>query len=390
LAEHRDYDPPKLFRDVQLEGPFAKWDHTHRIHAKTEHHAVLEDDIEYVIPGGTIGRWLGGRYIRGKIDRMFQYRHATTAADLAAHERYVGKQTMHVAITGSRGLIGAELTPLLTTGGHQVTRMVRGTAGEGEVKWDPQGESFDARALDGVDAVVHLAGENIAGSRWNEKLKRRIHESRAHGTRVLCEGLARLASPPKVLVCASAVGFYGDRGEEVLTESSPRGEGFLADVVDAWEAACQPARDAGIRVVNLRFPMVLSPKDGALAKMLTPFKMGVGGNVGSGRQYWGWISIDDAAGIVLHALMTDSLRGPVNAVAPQEVTNAQFTKTLGKVLGRPTILPMPAFAARLALGEMADELLLASIRARPVMLEKSNYVFRHGELEGALRHLLGK
>jgi uncharacterized protein (TIGR01777 family) len=297
---------------------------------------------------------------------------------------------MHVAITGSHGLVGSHLLPLLTTGGHRVTRLVRGTPGEREVQWDPQSGTFDARALAGVDGVAHLAGENIAGARWNAKVKQRIRESRVHGTRVLCEGLARMLPPPKVLVCASAVGYYGDRGEEVLTENSPRGAGFLADVVEDWEAACQPARDAGMRVVNMRFAMILSPKEGALAKMLTPFKCGAGGIVGSGRQYWGWIAIDDAAGCVLHALLTDSLHGPVNAVAPDEETNAEFTTTLRKVLHRPTILPLPAFAARLALGEMANDLLLASIRARPAKLLASNYVFRHSDLEQALRHLLGK
>ena len=389
LAEHTAYAPPHEFRDVQLAGPFAQWEHTHRVESQGDG-AVLQDEVNYVIPGGVLGRWLGGRYIQRKIDRMFQYRHATTADDLAAHARYAGKETMHFAMTGSHGLVGSTLTPLLTTGGHRVTRLVRSTPGEHEVKWDPQADKFDASALDGVDAIIHLAGENIAGARWNAKVKERIRNSREHGTRVLCEGLARMKSPPKVLVCASAVGFYGDRGDEVLTEDSPRGEGFLADVVDAWETACEPARAAGIRVVNLRYAMLLSPKEGALAKMLTPFKLGGGGKVGSGRQYWPWLSIDDAAGVALHALMTDSLSGPVNAVAPQTITNLEFTKTLGKVLNRPTIVPMPAFAARLALGEMADELLLASIRAQPTKLNASNYVFRHAELETALRHLLGK
>jgi uncharacterized protein (TIGR01777 family) len=390
LAEHRDYDPPRQFRDVQLTGPFTRWEHTHRVEPQSNGSSILEDEIQYELPGGTFGRWFGHSYIRRRIDRMFQYRHATTVDDLAAHASYAGKKTMHIAMTGSHGLVGSSLLPLLTTGGHRVTRLVRGSPAEGEVKWDPQGAVFDARALDGVDAVVHLAGENIAGARWNEKVKQRIRDSRVQATRVLCSGLASMTSPPKTLVCASAVGFYGDRGDEVLTEDSPAGNGFLAEVVREWEAACAPAREAGIRVVNLRFAMILSPKEGALAKMLTPFKLGGGGTVGSGRQYWSWISIDDAAGSVLHALMSDSLSGPVNAVAPQSVTNAEFTKTLGKVLQRPTLVPMPAFAARLALGEMADELLLASIRAQPRKLLESNYVFRQSTLEQALRHLLGK
>ncbi len=296
---------------------------------------------------------------------------------------------MQIAITGASGLVGSTLVPLLTTGGHHVTKVVRREPAEGEATWDPDGE-FDAAPLDGIDAVVHLAGENIAASRWSAKVKEKIRTSRVQGTRVLCEGLAKMQNPPKVLVCASAIGFYGDRCDEELNEESANGTGFLADVAQQWEAATQPARDAGIRVVNLRFGVILSPKDGALAKMLLPFKLGGGGRVGSGKQYWSWISIDDAAGAVHHALMTDSLSGPVNAVAPNPVTNGEFTKTLGRVLNRPTVVPMPAFAARLALGEMADELLLASIRVEPQKLRRSGYEFRQPTLEAALRHLLGR
>ena len=254
----------------------------------------------------------------------------------------------------------------------------------------PSADSFDASALDGVDGVVHLAGENIAAARWTEAQKQRVRESRVHSTRVLCEGLARLPSPPKVLVSASAIGFYGDRGDEILDEDSPSGDGFLARVAREWEAATEPAAAAGIRVVQLRFGVVLSPKGGALAKMLTPFKMGGGGVIGSGRQYWSWISLDDAAGAIYHALMTDSIHGPVNAVAPDSVTNREFTKTLGRVLSRPSITRVPAFAARIALGEMADELLLSSTRVRPKRLLDSGYEFRHDSLEDALRHMLGR
>jgi uncharacterized protein (TIGR01777 family) len=294
---------------------------------------------------------------------------------------------MHIAITGSHGLVGSALVPRAVELG-QVTRLVRGTPAAGEVQWDPEAESFDAGPLDGVAAVVHLAGENIGGARWSARVKQRIRDSRVRGTRVLCDGLARMAQPPRAVVCASAIGYYGDRGDEVLTEDAPRGEGFLADVVADWEAACQSARDTGIRVVNLRFAMILARREGALAKMLTPFKLGVGGKVGSGKQYWSWISLDDAVGVTLHALTSDHLRGPVNAAAPGAVTNLQFTKTLGKVLHRPTIFPMPAFAARLALGEMADELLLSSTRVAPQKLMNTGYAFRHTELEGALRGLL--
>jgi uncharacterized protein (TIGR01777 family) len=297
---------------------------------------------------------------------------------------------MRIAITGSTGLVGSTLVPLLATGGHSVTRLVRREAKAGEVTWNPKAETFDASPLNGGDAVVHLAGENIAASRWNARVKERLRNSRVAATRLLCEGLAKMATPPKVLVCASAIGYYGDRGDEKLDEDSKPGSSFLADLVRDWEAATKPAAEAGIRVVNLRFGVILSPKDGALSKMLLPFKLGGGGRVGSGKQYWSWISIDDAAGAVHHAIMNEGLSGPVNAVAPTPVTNLEFTKTLGRVLRRPTILPMPAFAARLALGEMADELLLASSRVDAKRLVQSGYDFRQPTLEAALRHLLGR
>jgi uncharacterized protein (TIGR01777 family) len=297
---------------------------------------------------------------------------------------------MRVAVTGSAGLIGGALVPSLIAGGHQVTPVVRGAALEGQVSWDPNADSFDASGLDGIDGVVHLAGENIASSRWTPSFKQRIRQSRTHGTQLLCQGLANLPSPPKVLVSASAIGFYGNRGGEILDEDSPSGEGFLAEVAREWEAATDPAAAAGIRVVHMRFGVVLSPNGGALSRLLLPFKIGGGGIVGSGRQYWSWIALDDAVGAVQHALMVDSLHGPVNVVAPNPVTNAEFTKTLGRVLWRPTFVPLPAFAARLLFGEMADELLLASTRVKPNRLIDSRYDFRHAFLEDALRHMLGR
>lgn len=390
LAEHDTYEPPHKFRDIQLSGPFAKWEHTHRFAAEGPVQSCLEDKIDYRLPGGWLGRLVGRKLIQQRIARMFAYRHTTTIDDLAAHARYKDQGIMQVAVTGAGGLVGSTIVPLLTTGGHGVTPLVRREAKPGEVTWDPQAATFDASKLDGVDAVVHLAGENIAGGRWTDAMKKKIRDSRVKGTRVLCEGLARMQHPPKALVCASAIGYYGRRGDELLDENSPPGEGFLPDVCVEWEQACQPARDAGIRVVNVRLGVVLSPREGALKKMLLPFKLGLGGKIASGQQYWSWVSIDDAAGAIYHALMTPGLSGPVNGVAPNTVTNLDFTKTLGRVLGRPTIFPMPAFAARLALGEMADDLLIGSTRVTPKRLLETGYEFRQPELEGALRHLLGK
>ena len=389
VAKHHGYEVGQSFRDTQVAGPFAAWEHVHQFRQNEDGNGVLTDHIEYRVPGGFIGRLLGGPLVEQKVDTMFTYRHNTTQDDLAAHAKYKEAGTMHIAVTGASGLVGSTLVPLLTTGGHTVTKLVRGEAAEGEASWDPR-DSFDASSLDGIDAIVHLAGENIAASRWSPRVKERIRDSRVDGTRNLCEALAKMKSPPKVLVCASAIGFYGDRCDEELNEESAAGTGFLADVAQQWEAATQPARDAGIRVVNLRFGVILSPKDGALSKMLLPFKLGGGGRVGSGKQYWSWVSIDDAAGAIHHAVSTDSLSGPVNVVSPNAVTNAEFTKTLGRVLRRPTVVPMPALAAQLALGEMADALLLASTRVIPNELNRTGYEFRHPTLEAALQHLLGK
>ncbi len=299
---------------------------------------------------------------------------------------------MKVLVTGSTGMIGSAVVPFLTQKGHSITRLVRSKPrpGEAEVGWDPASGNIDKAGLGGMDGVVHLAGENIATGRWTAAKKAQIRDSRVKGTRLLSESLAQHAQPPKVFVCASAMGFYGDRGEEVLREESAPGTGFLAEVCREWEAAAQPAAEKGIRVVPLRTSMVLSPAGGALAKMLTPFKMGVGGRIGTGRQYMSWIALDDLVGVIHFALTNDALRGPVNAAAPNPVTNLEFTKTLGRVLGRPTIFPMPAIAARLALGEMAQELLLASTRLEPARLRSAGFKFQFPDLEGALRHLLGK
>ena len=299
---------------------------------------------------------------------------------------------MRVLISGSSGLVGTALMPVLTGNGHEVVRLVRSqpSPGASEVRWDPEAGQIDAAGLKGVDAGVHLAGESIAAGRWTGAKKARILESRVKGTRLIAETLAGLNPVPKVLVGASAVGYYGDRGEETLREESDSGSMFLSDVCRQWEAATEPAAAAGVRVVLLRSGIMLSATDGALPRLLTPFRLGVGGTLGSGKQFMSWIAIDDVVGVIMHALTTEALRGPVNGVAPQPVTNREFTKTLGRVLGRPTLFPMPAFAARLAFGQMADELLLASQRVESARLLASGFQFRFPDLEGALRHLLGK
>jgi len=297
---------------------------------------------------------------------------------------------MKVLVTGSTGLIGSALVPYLTASGHEVVRLLRGERqGEAEVGWNPEAGTIDAAGLEGLDGVVHLAGESVEG-RWTEEKKRRILKSRVNGTLLLCETLAARERPPRVLVASSAVGYYGDRGDEVLREESRSGSAFLSEVCRQWEGATKPAAQKGIRVVNLRTAPVITTKGGPLARMLTPFRLGVGGVIGSGEQYFPWIAMDDLTGAFEHCLLTESLVGPVNAAAPQAVTNREFTKTLGRVLRRPTVFPLPAFAVRLMFGEVADEMLLPSARVEPAKLTGSGYAFRFPELEGALRQALGK
>ncbi len=296
---------------------------------------------------------------------------------------------MEIAISGASGFLGSKLVPYLMEAGHKVKRLVRKKQGisEHEIPWNPYKEFIERQALEGVDALIHLSGERIDG-RWTKEKKQRIRDSRVLTTQFLCKTLLELQNPPATWICASAIGIYGNRGNAWLTEESPPGEGFLADVCKDWEAATLPATKKGIRVVNLRIGVVLSPDGGALAKMLLPFKMGLGGVIGSGDQYWSWIAMDDLLAIFLFTLTHETLQGPVNAVAPNPVTNREFTRLLGRVLHRPTLLPLPAFMARLILGEMGEVLLMSSARVKPEKLLESDFTFHFPELELALRHLL--
>jgi uncharacterized protein (TIGR01777 family) len=296
---------------------------------------------------------------------------------------------MNVLISGATGLIGSALTRELEDGAHSVIRLIRSPRGENDVRWDPDAGTVEG-SLEGSDAVVHLAGESIAEGRWTVSKRERIMQSRKKGTRLLAEAIASLSEPPKVMVSASAVGYYGDRGNELLREDSGPGSDFLAEVCQAWEAAADPAREAGIRVVHPRFGIVLSLQGGALGTTLPIFKLGGGGRIGNGRQWWSWVALDDVVGTIHHALENDSVEGPVNVGSPNPLTNAEYTKVLGKVLNRPTIFAVPAPAIRIAIGGMADALLLASQRMEPAKLKETGYDFRYPELEGALRHLLGR
>lgn len=389
-AEHTAYDPPQSFEDIQTSGPFASWHHRHSFEGGSETSCVLRDEVSYQLPLGSMGSLLGGGKVRRDLESMFAYRHRVTRDDLKAAVSY-GVPPLSIGISGCSGLLGSRLSAFLTLLGHEVVRLERSLASARKfpnaiAPWDSDEES---EKLNELDAVVHLAGKSIASARWTPTVKEQIRSSRVVLTTKLAESLSTLSAPPQIFICASATGLYGRRGDEVLNEDSSIGDDFLAEVVKEWEASCEPARTAGIRVVNARFGIILDPSGGALAKMLTPAKL-FGGKLGNGRQWWSWISIDDAVGAIYHAIATKSLTGPMNVVAPKPIQNAEFARRLGAVLGRPALFPAPSFALRATLGEMADALLLASSRVEPSVLQSTGYEYRFESLDAALRYCLGK
>lgn len=415
---HEGYVAGRGFDDVMDKGSFSYWRHEHRVkevgggvHPSangkpgTGASTILEDTVHYTPPLGTVGRAVGDRIIRKRLASLFAYRHSVTAGDLAAHAR-AGLSPQRIAITGATGAIGRALAAYLTTAGHTVIPISRrplvdlpdadplGTAEA--IIWDPAAGTLDHEQLEGVDAVVHLAGEPIAReqwippARWTASRKTAILHSRVDGTATISKAIAACTNGPTVLVCASAIGVFGDRADEELTEAADPGEGYLAEVVKQWEAAAEPARAAGVRTVHTRFGIVLDPRAGALKRLLLPTLMGAGGAMGSGKQWWSWVAVDDVLGIIEYALATPSISGPVNVVAPNAVRQVELAQELGRVMHRPAYITTPVFALRLILGtELANELLIASTHVIPQVLNDSGYVFRYPELEPALCHMLG-
>ena len=391
-VRHTDFEQYLLFRDEQVKGPFTRWVHTHRFEPESGGGCTVEDQVDWELPMGAAGRLLGGSSVEAELERLFTFRHHRLRNDLDRIARYGKGTPLKIAVTGSSGLVGRALCDVLTTGGHHVVRLVRNreTRTSEDVLWDPIEGTVEEEGLKGLDAVVHLAGEPLLGLRWTEDKKKRIWASRVEGTEHLASALARLRSPPKVLVCASAVGFYGNRGDEPLSESAKQGKGFLAELCGAWEEAARPAARMGIRVVHLRTGLTLTPAGGALGTMLLPFKIGVGGRLGSGRQYVSWIDHDDLLSLIMHVIHTSSIRGAVNATAPYPVPNAVFTGTLGRVLERPTVIPVPGLAVQALFGEMGMEMLLNGQRVQPAVAEKTGFEFMYPGLEESLRHQLGR
>ncbi len=391
VAVHGEAEPGRRFSDRQLHGPFEEWEHTHSFIPQGPGRCLIEDHVEFRLPLGAAGDLFGGVPARRFLTRLFRFRHERTLADLTRHAGHAGEPRLRVGVTGASGLIGGQLTAFLESGGHSVVRIGRGQPERaGDVMWDPARGRLEAAALDGLDAVVHLAGESI-GHRWTPARKRRILESRRQGAELLATTMAAAAHPPRTLLSASAVGYYGgDRGDRVLTEGSPSGADFLAEVCREWEAALLPASAAGIRVSPLRFGVVLSAAGGALERMLPAFRAGVGGPFGAGAQWMSWVSLDDLIGAITGLLYADTVDGPVNVTSPAPLTNRDFVTTLGRVVRRPAVVPLPAAAVRAMFGEMGEVTLLGGQRVVPERLTKAGFTFRYGELEAALRLELGR
>lgn len=392
-AEHTDYEENRLFRDRQVKGPFSNWVHTHSFEPDGPESSFFEDRIDYALPFYPFGNLIGGPSVKAKLARIFKYRHATTVQDIILQlSRKDIRRPMKILMTGTSGLLGSALIPFFTTGGHIVHTLVRRTPllEKGEAFWDPEKKRLDPSVFDGVDAVIHLAGEHIGEGRWTDEKKRRIIESRTKGTSLIADTISKLSSPPPVLICASAIGFYGNRGDNSLTEDDLPGDDFISKVCNEWEKSAQVAVNAGIRVAFMRIGIALSPAGGALSRLLLPFRAGLGGKIASGAQFMSWIGIDDVVGAFFHVLADNKIAGPVNVVSPNPVTNLEFIKTLGRVLSRPAVFSIPAAAINLAFGEMGREVLLSSTRVMPEKLLETGYRFRNPDLSGALSHLLGK
>lgn len=386
VLKHTEYDPPNLFRDEQVSGLFKNWRHSHQFVSESDNSTKLIDHIEYKLPlGGDILAPLVNR----ELTRLFKHRHQTLARDLELHARWGDKPRKTVLIAGASGFVGRALSAFLSTAGHTVLHLVRRSPNKpNELFWDPASGTLDPQVFNCVDVVINLCGENIASGRWTPQRKKVIESSRVAPTSLLANVVADLKSPPEVFINASGAGFYGDTESRIVDETSGSGDDFLARVSLAWEGALAPLNSSPCRVAQLRIGMVLNGAGGALAKMLPAFICGLGGKLGSGDQYISWIALSDLLGIFEHAIYNAEVSGPINAVAPNPVTNADFTKALGKVLKRPTIIPVPAAILRMALGELS-QLLLASNRIVPTKLTDSGYRFTLPKIEGALESEIG-
>ena len=399
VARHHDYIKNEQFLDEQVSGPFASWNHAHLFEKIDDKSSKLIDKIDYKLPFGTVGKTFGGAFAEQKIKQMFAYRRNITKNDLVSQSKYSGSP-LNIAVTGGSGLIGSQLKPYLTTAGHSVENIVRGRPQKGELSWNLENRTMSN--LSGKDVVVHLAGEPISKPLggmiplpWTKWKRNEILKSRVEGTKLISEHIASLNNPPKVMICASAVGYYGDRGEDLLSESEESGDDYFSHVVSEWEKAAQPAIDAGIRVVFLRIAPVMSPLGGALQVLGNAARLGSSPPVAGGKQWWSWISLDDVVDVIYHSIINEKLSGPVNVASPNPVRQKEWASTLAKVIwGRfgplTGLIPVPGFVLKSVLGEFGDVLALSSIKIDSSKLLDSGYKFRFENLEDCFRHLLGK
>ncbi|WDP89127.1 MAG: TIGR01777 family protein [Desulfobacter sp.] len=388
-AEHIDYEENRLFRDRQVKGPFGLWEHTHLFHEGGSNTAVMEDRVKFKLPLEPLSAPFCGHAMK-ELDRIFTYRHRVLKADMESRVGKIKKQ--RILVSGASGTIGQALVPFLRTCGHEVVRLVRDPDSDAPdaLYWDPYKNVLDMEAAGPIDAVISLNGVDISRGKWTENQKKLIMDSRVIPTRVLVEKMRAMDRPPSTFISSSAIGLYGEGGDRVLTEGSPMGNSFISEVCNRWETASLGAARGGIRTVQLRIGVVLTPAGGALERMFIPFALGLGTRLSHGGQYMSWISMDDALGGILHLLENETVHGPVNLTAPEPVTNKAFTKTLGRVLSRPAFFAMPAPVAGFLWGDMGRETLLTSARVMPEKLLDSGYMFTHTGLEPALRHLLGR
>ena len=394
-AVHLGHLQDQQFQDKMVKGPFQSWIHTHSFIPDKIGHCIMEDKIAYSPPFGKLGAILLNNIIQSNLNQLFHYRHRILSNDINLWKVAGRSKGQKILISGSHGLIGSSLIPLLTAAGeHKITRLARPSSNRNNtnshsIVWNPSEDKVNVKDLEGFDVVIHLAGENIFG-RWTDSKKHRILESRVKSTRLLCDSLIKLANPPSTLICASATGFYGNQGNEVLTEESKPGFGFLSDVCRKWEESTETARDAGIRVVNTRFGVVLTPKGGMLQKLLALSRFGLGLRLGDENQHISWVSIEDVIGSIFYSTINSSIRGPVNVVSPNPVTNLEFSKTLARIVKSKIMLPISQKLARVMLGELADAMIASSTLVVPNKLSLAGYRFVNPDLEDTLRLLLGR
>lgn len=394
---HKDFVEGRQFCDYQIAGPFEFWQQVHKVEelpgSDGESRCLLTDTVEFRPPLGAAGWLSGATYVKSELARLFRYRHAVMGREIALRKRYF-KRPLRVLISGATGLVGRHLVAMLHTQGHEVLVLSRDTpvAGVKNIWWDPiRGEIENGSTeMESLDAIVHLSGRNVTAGRWTLTEKQLIYESRIKSTSYLTSLVQSLKNPPKAVVVASAMGYYGGRGSEPLTEESSAGTGFLAEVCRDWEAAAMPMEKTGTRLSFARIGAVLTPEGGALQKLLPVFSLGGGGPVGDGKQYFSWISIDDMCASIYHAICEESLSGPFNAVSPNCLTNAEFSRALGRVLKRPAILPVKESILRAIYGEAADALVLNSLRLLPQKLKQTGYEFFDPDIDPALRFVLGR